>query len=141
MALLKPITKAQYYVFTSGLEMYFNSFSGINDTAQSGSYANGTGNRIYKVTGPRELDDITLTTPYDPEQSQELEQFWLEYQCEYLTISVQPVSCGDNPENLGDPYILEGCLLTGIKLAEVDRESGDVATMELTFTANSWRRG
>lgn len=140
MSILKPITKAQYVVFINGLELYFTTFSGISDNAQTGSYPNGLGNRILKVVGPRELDDLTLGVPYDPEIAFEIENLWNEYQCDYLTIVVQPVTCGNNPQNIGNPYILEGCLLSGINLGEVDKESGDVAMVELKFTANTWRR-
>lgn len=49
MALLKPISKAQYIVFVNGIDLYFTTFSGISDTSGTGSYANGTGNRIYKM--------------------------------------------------------------------------------------------
>lgn len=140
MALLKPITKASYVVFINGVELYFTTFSGISDTAQTGSYANGTGNRIFKVVGPRELDDVTLSMPYDPEEAKVLETLWQEYECEFLTIVVQPTTCGNNPQNLGNPYIIEGAQLTSLSVGEVDRESGDVAMIELSFTANSWRR-
>lgn len=141
MALLRPITKAQFIVFVNGIEMYFTNFSGINDSAESGSYANGLGNRIFKVSGPRTLDDITLSAPYDPDEAEKVEELWLDYNCEYLTVTVQPVTCGNSFDNIGSPYILEGCLLQSYKAAEVDRESGDVGTIEITLTANSWRRG
>ncbi|MDX1371193.1 MAG: hypothetical protein R3321_01915 [Nitrososphaeraceae archaeon] len=140
MALIKPITKSQYIVFINGIELYFTTFSGISDTAQTGSYANGTGNRIFKVVGARELDDVTLSMPYDPDAAKDLEDLWNDYECEYLTIVVQPTTCGNNPQNLGNPYILEGCLLSGLNVGEVDKESGDVSMIELSFTVNSWRR-
>ncbi|MDX1370840.1 MAG: hypothetical protein R3321_00130 [Nitrososphaeraceae archaeon] len=78
--------------------------------------------------------------PYDPDASKTLEALWRDYECEYITIVVQPTTCGNNAQNIGNPYILEGCLLTSISLGEVDKESGDVGMVELSFTVNSWRR-
>lgn len=140
MAILKPITQSSYIVTIQGLPTIWTTFSGVNDSADNSTHANPTGNRIHKVVGPRTLDDITVSAPYDPELSAEIEQIWLEYQCEYLTITVQPTNCdGETP--LGAPYVLEGCQLMSLTVGEVDRESGSVATIELGFTANSWRRG
>ena len=47
----------------------------------------------------------------------------------------------DGETESGPPYIIEGAQLSSLSVAEVDRESGDVATITLSFTANSWRRG
>lgn len=140
MPILEPITKAGYIVYVQGVDLFFTTFSGINDTAATGEYANQTGNRIYKVVGPRTLDDVELSSPYDPILAQQAEQFWLDYACEPLTITVQPVRC-DGETEVGPPYILEGCQISNLQVAEVDRESGDVATITLSFTVNSWRRG
>jgi len=77
---------------------FWTQFSGISDTSATGEYANGTGRRIHKVIGPRTIDDVTLTMPYDPLQANQIEQFWLEYDCQFLTITIQPVNCdGDKP--------------------------------------------
>jgi hypothetical protein len=140
MAILTPISKSGFIMYVGGLEFFWTQFSGISDTSATGEYANGTGRRIHKVIGPRTIDDVTLTMPYDPLQANQIEQFWLEYDCQFLTITVQPVNCdGESP--LGDPYILEGCQLISLTVAEADRESGDVGTIELGFTVNTWKRG
>jgi hypothetical protein len=140
MAILTPISKSGFIMYVGGLEFFWTQFSGINDTSATGEYANGTGRRIYKVIGPRTIDDVTLTMPYDPEEATKIEQFWLEYDCAFLTITIQPVNC-DGETSLGDPYILEGVQLINLTVAEADRESGDVGTIELGFTVNSWKRG
>ena len=140
MAILTPISKSGFIMYVGGLEFFWTQFSGISDTSATGEYANGTGRRIHKVIGPRTIDDVTLTMPYDPLQANQIEQFWLEYDCQFLTITIQPVNCdGESP--LGDPYILEGCQLISLTVAEADRESGDVGTIELGFTVNTWKRG
>jgi hypothetical protein len=140
MAILKPITQSSFIVTIQGLQSIWTQFSGINDSADNSTYANGTGNRIHKVVGPRTIDDVTITAPYSPELSLQIEELWLSYQCDYLTILVQPTNCdGTNPD--GPPYVLQGCQLMSLNVAEVDRESGSVSTIELGFTVNSWSRG
>ena len=140
MPILKPITKSGFIVYSQGIDLFWTTFSGLNDTAETGTYANQTGNRIYKVVGPRTLDDLELSSPYDPLLAAQAEQFWQDYECDFLTITVQPVKC-DGLTEIGAPYIFEGCQLSSISELEVDRESGDVSTITMSFTANSWKRG
>jgi hypothetical protein len=144
MAILKPITQSSFIVTITGENLQFpaiwTTFSGVNDSADNSTYPNPTGNRIFKVVGPRTLDDLTISAPYDPDLAAIVEEIWLNYQCQFLTIIVQPTNC-DGATPFGQPYIMDGCQLTSLNVAEVDRESGSVATIELGFTANSWRRG
>ena len=137
MPVIVPIPKSAFIVTISDMETIWTTFSGIVDTAESGQYANGTGNRIYKVVGPRAIDDVTLSAPYDPAFAHTIEQIWSDYNCEFITITIQPTTCnGDDPNNT--PYILYGCQLQQLTVAEMDRESGDVGTIELVFTVNDW---
>jgi hypothetical protein len=137
MPVIVPIPKSAFIVTISGMETIWTQFSGIVDTAESGQYANGTGRRIYKVVGPRALDDVTLTAPYDPVLAHAIEQIWSDYNCEFITIVIQPTTCNGESSN-STPYVLNGCQLTSLTVAEMDRESGDVGTIELVFTVNSW---
>jgi hypothetical protein len=137
MPVIVPIPKSAFIVTISGMETIWTQFSGIVDTAESGQYANGTGRRIYKVVGPRALDDVTLTAPYDPVLAHAIEQIWSNYNCEFITIVIQPTTCNGENSN-STPYVLNGCQLTSLTVAEMDRESGDVGTIELVFTVNSW---
>jgi hypothetical protein len=137
MPVIVPIPKSAFIVTISGMETIWTQFSGIVDTAESGQYANGTGRRIYKVVGPRALDDVTLTAPYDPVLAHAIEQIWSDYNCEFITIVIQPTTCNGENSN-STPYVLNGCQLTSLTVAEMDRESGDVGTIELVFTVNSW---
>lgn len=139
MPILVPIPKSAFIVTISGMETIWTTFSGISDTAESGQYANATGNRIYKVVGPRSIDDVTLSAPYDPALASAIEQIWLNYNCEFITITVQPTTCNGTNNN-GSAYTLNGCQLQQLTVAEMDRESGDVGTIELVFTTNSWTR-
>jgi hypothetical protein len=146
MAILRPLTKSQYEVSFTALggptfTAVFTKFSGINDSSEESTYANGTGNRIYHVVGPRTADNVTLEAPYDPTIFKQLEQFWLAYNCNPITITITPRSCnsvGEAPG--GGQYICYECQFLSITTADVDRESGDVQTIETEFTVNYWER-
>jgi hypothetical protein len=157
MAILRPLTKAQYEVSFTALSnagapaatfvSVFTQFSGINDTADSNTYANGTGNRLYHVVGPRTADNITLTAPYDPSIFKSLEQFWLDYNCNPITVTVTPTSCDGSYQQafsgfatVSGQYICYECQFVSITTADVDRESGDVQTIEIELTVNYWER-
>lgn len=146
MAILRPITKAQYevsFVAPGGptLIATFTKFSGIKDSSDSSEYANGTGNRLYHLVGPRKADNVTLTAPYDPLIYKQLEIFWLQYNCEEITITVTPKDCiGNGSAPGGGQYSCYGCRFVSINTADVDRESGDVQEIEVEFTVNSWDR-
>lgn len=146
MAILRPITKSQYIVSFTAIggptfTATFTQFSGINDSSDSSTYANGTGNRLYYLVGPRTCENVTLTAPYDPVIFKTLENFWLDYNCNPITITVTPVSCdGDSAGLGGGQYVCYECQFVSITTADVDRESGDVQTIETEFTVNYWTR-
>ena len=146
MAILRPLTKAQYVVSFTAIggptfTGVFTTFSGINDSAESTTYANGTGNRIYHVSGPRTADNVTLGAPYDPTIFKSLEQFWLDYNCNPITVSITPTSCdGEGAAAGGGQYVCYECQFVNITTGEVDRESGDVQNIEVEFTVNYWSR-
>jgi hypothetical protein len=146
MAILRPITKAQYEVSFTAIggptfTAVFTKFSGIKDSSDSSEYANGSGNRKYHVVGPRTADNVTLTAPYDPTIFKSLEQFWLSYNCNPITVTITPKDCiGVGAATAGGQYICYECQFVSINTAEVDRESGDVATIEVEFTVNYFDR-
>jgi len=146
MAILRPLTKSQYEVsFTAiggpTLTAVFTKFSGIKDSAEESKYANGTGNRLFHVIGPRTADNVTLNAPYDPTIFKQLEQFWLSYNCNPITITVTPRDCtGTGTAAGGGQYVCYECQFLSITTAEVDRESGDVQEIEVEFVVNYWER-
>ena len=157
MAILRPLTKAQYEVSFTALGnagapaatfiAVFTQFSGINDSSDSSTYANGTGNRLYHVVGPRTADNVTLTAPYDPSIFKSLEQFWLDYNCNPITVTITPTSCDGSYAQafsgyatISGQYTCYECQFVSITTADVDRESGDVQTIEIEFTVNYWDR-
>ena len=146
MAILRPITKAQYEVSFVGpngptLTATFTKFSGIKDSSDSSTYANGTGNRLFHLVGPRKMDDITLRSPYDPTLYKQLEQYWLNYNCEYITVTVTPRDCtGNGSAPAGGQYICYECRFISINTADVDRESGNPQEIEVQLTVNYFDR-
>jgi hypothetical protein len=146
MAILRPLTKSQYEVsFTAiggpTLTAVFTKFSGIKDSSEESKYANGTGNRLFHVIGPRTADNVTLNAPYDPTIFKQLEQFWLSYNCNPITITVTPRDCtGTGTAAGGGQYVCYECQFLSITTAEVDRESGDVQEIEVEFVVNYWER-
>lgn len=146
MAILRPLTKAQYevsFVAPGGptLIATFTKFSGIKDSSDSSEYANGTGNRKFHIVGPRTADNITLTAPYDPLIYKQLEIFWLTYNCQDITVTVTPRDCvGNGSAPGGGQYTAYGCKFVSITTADVDRESGDVQEIEIELTVNTWDR-
>jgi hypothetical protein len=135
MAILRPLTKSQYEVSFSALggptfTAVFTKFSGIKDSAEESKYANGTGNRLFHVVGPRTAEDVTLSAPYDPTIFKTLENFWLNYNCNPITITVTPRDCnGAAAAPGGGQYICYECQFKSITTADVDRESGNVQTI------------
>ena len=146
MAILRPITKSQYEVSFTAIggptfTAVFTKFSGIKESSEESKYANGTGNRLYHVVGPRTADNVTLNAPYDPTIFKALEQFWLTYNCNPITITVTPRDCtGTGAAPAGGQYICYECQFLSITTADVDRESGDVQEIEIEFTCNYWDR-
>jgi hypothetical protein len=146
MAILRPLTKSQYEVtFTAvggpSFIAVFTKFSGIKDSAEESKYANGTGNRLFHVIGPRTADNVTLNAPYDPSIFKTLEQFWLDYNCNPITVTITPRDCsGEGSAPGGGQYICYECQFLSLNTADVDRESGDVQEIEVEFTVNYWER-
>lgn len=146
MAILRPLTKAQYEVSFVGpngptLTATFTKFSGIKDSSDSSTYANGTGNRLFHLVGPRKMDNITLQAPYDPTLFKQLEQYWLNYNCEYITVTVTPRDCtGNGSAPAGGQYTCYECRFINLNTADVDRESGNPQEIEVQLTVNYFDR-
>jgi hypothetical protein len=146
MSKLRPITKSQYQVSLVApngptLTATFTNFSGVKDSSDSSEHANGSGNRLYKLVGPRSADNVTLSAPYDPLIYKQLENYWLRYNCEYITVTITPVDCrGDGSAPGGGNYTLYECRYVSVTTGEVDRESADPAQIEIELTVNEWER-
>jgi hypothetical protein len=136
-----PITKTQYLVIIKGLDFYWETFSGIDDKAQTSKYSDGLGNRTYTLVGPRELADMTLTKAFDPVRDKVLVDWYRTY-CAGVktdeTISVTPVRYCPNPEPLGSSLILYGVKPISLKGFEVDKKSNDISILTMGIAADDY---
>jgi len=56
-------------------------------------------------------------------------------------VTITPRDCiGQGSAPAGGQYVCYECLFTSITTADVDRESGDVQTIEVEFTVNYFER-
>ena len=147
----RPLSQTQYQVRISvGVgdvdlgSIYFTTFSGIKDRSQSVQYADGRRQKLYKMAGARDIEDVQLGAPFKPEEHQAIIDAWKGYACEEVQVEVQPIKCGTTgnteEEPLGEPFVLTGCLWLGCELPEVNRESNDVSRIMLTFAVDDWDR-
>lgn len=136
-----PITQAGFLVQISGLDYYFSEFSGLDDSAQTESYSDGLGNRLYKLVANRELAEFTLGKAFDPRRDKGLVDYFKNY-CsgseDQKTISITPVEYCPNPEPIGAALILYGCQPTGVTGFEVDKTATAISMLKLKFVADEY---
>ena len=139
MQQVRPSTQAQYWVQASPWSHYFTSFTGIRDTASTSQYADGIRQRIYQLKGPKTLAEATLSTPFDPLVHFDMVDFWKQHGCEFITVQVTPVTCGENPQPLGSrTIIVPDAQFTSLTFGQVDRTSGNPSTIEMTFVMDNF---
>lgn len=81
-----------------------------------------------------ETTDVVLTNAYDPDvDGQLLQTAKAQVGILRTTISIVPLLGDMTRVPSGRPDVYTNALLKGVKLAEVDANSGDPATYELTF--------
>lgn len=142
-AQINPVTNSQWRVsFTvAGGEFYFTTFSGIKDNAQTSTYADGQSSIIYNLRGPRQLQQMTLSTPFDPEFHSDIVVWWKTYTCEKFNLQVVPVDCNSQPLAGASPVIIVDAMAVQLNFAQVDRTSSNVSMLELGFVANEFTYG
>jgi hypothetical protein len=136
---IKPTTQSQWWIQASPFSFYFTNFSGIRDTAGTSQYADGVRARIFNLKGPRTLSEVTISTPFDPIRHADIVDFWKAYGCEFLTITVTPVTCGEDPQPLGQRTItIPDAQMTSLNFGQADRTSSNANTIELTFVLDTF---
>jgi len=139
MIQIRPASQSQFYVQASPWSHYFTSFSGIKDTAVTAQYADGIRQRVYNVKGPKTLTEMTIATPFDPIQHADVLDFWKSHGCEFITVTITPVTCGEDPQPLGSrTIILPDAQLTSVNFGAVDRTSGNPSTVEITMVSDNF---
>jgi hypothetical protein len=141
MAQTVPITKTQFLVTLKGLDYYWETFSGLDDQAQTSDYSDGLSNRVYKLVGPRTLQDMTLTKAFDPLRDKPIIDWHRNY-CDGVnaseTVSITPVRYCPKPEPIGAALILYGVKPVGLKGFEVDKKSNDIVMLTLAIIADDY---
>ena len=65
--------------------------------------------------------------------------FWKSHGCEFITVQITPVTCGEDPQPLGTrTIILPDAQLTSLNFGQVDRSSGNPSTIEITFVSDNF---
>lgn len=151
MATLRPLTQAQFKVQISGAGLsaiYFTTFSGFKDQASTSQYADGQNARIKNLVGPRTLQPMTLSVPYDPSDAaqQQLISNWKYINCAEFTVVITPVRCTDTGTLAGDvtelvesQLIFNDSRLTSLSFMNVDRTSSNVSMLELGFISDDYK--
>jgi hypothetical protein len=139
MIKIRPSTQSQYLVQASPWAHYFTSFSGIRHTASTAQYADGVTQQIYQLKGPKTLAEFNLAVPFDPTIHFDVIDFWKNSGCDYLSLTVTPVTCGEDPQPLGTrTIIVPDAQMTSLNFGVVDRTSGNPSTIELTFVGDTF---
>ena len=138
-----PITEADYHVTIEGIsDAYWETFSGVNDTTQTTPYSDGRSNRLHKHRGPRQVEDVTIAKPYNPEKDAPIIEWWRAW-CsangEEVTITIQPVRYCPEPTKYGPATTLFGCKPASLKYVNVDKKSSNIAMIELSFTVDDYK--
>jgi hypothetical protein len=135
-----PITQSQWWVQTSAWSHYFTKFTGIDDTADTSDYPDGQTARKYNLVGPRKIAPVSFSAPFDPILHADIVDYWKAYGCDFITIIVTPVTCGEDPQPLagGRQLILPEVKLNKIKFAEVDRAQAQVSMIEIAAVVNTY---
>jgi hypothetical protein len=82
---------------------------------------------------------VTVTVPFDPEKHADIVDFWKAYGCEFVTLTITPVSCGEDPQPVGQRTItIPDAQMTSLNFGTADRTSSNVSTLELTFVMDTF---
>lgn len=139
MIQIRPSTLSQFWVQASPWTHYFTSFSGITDTAATSQYADGMRQRVKQLKGIRTLREATISTPFDPRIHFDIVDFWKTSGCEFSTVTITPVTCGEDPQQLGSrTIIIPDAQFTSVTFGAVDRTSGNPSTIEITFVMDNF---
>lgn len=127
----------QFLVTAAGIEGTFATKSGGNKTSSANKVWDGGSLVPDVLAAPPEVDDLTISRPYDPDRDQDLLTALLAMVGQFRTTVTVAPTYGDLTRTRSKPRVYSNCLLTGVTEPEVDASSGDPATFELTFAVAS----
>lgn len=140
---IAPITRQAWLLSIKGLDFTWETFSGVSENSATSEFSDGISNRLYKLQGPRSLDDFTFEKPFDPVRDKQIVDFWKNYcsgETEPTTASVTPVRYCPTPEQVPGSaiLILYGVVPIQFSAFQVDRKSSDVSMLTLVVSAEEW---
>lgn len=139
----RPVTRQQWLLTIKGLDCFFETFSGLSETTNTSEYNDGISNRLYKLQGPRSLDDFTFEKPFDPVVDKNIITYWKNFcsgETEPTTASITPVRYCPTPEQIPGSaiLILYGVVPISLQGFQIDRKSSDVSMLTLVVSAEEW---
>lgn len=136
-----PITKQAWLLTIKAIDSPWETFSGLDDKVSTSDYSDGLSNRIFKLHGPRTLENFTFTKAFDPIKDKPIVKYWKDFcqsENKSTTASIVPVKYCPRVEPMGPALILFGVVPVSFKGFEVDKKSSDVSTLELVISAEDW---
>jgi len=143
MANLKPITVQNFIVTVNGAtglsgNILFTKASAPSFSRPEVAYNDGQTGQTLATFGFSTREKLTLSKPYDPVQDEALE-LWAQKEVENanadtaFTITVQPVTSdiAGTPIASAKARVYTGCVVTRLRVAEVDRTSSSLAMLEI----------
>jgi hypothetical protein len=142
-SIINPINEQSFLLQLTALNFYWETFSGLSETTSTSEYSDGLSNRLYKLQGPRSLDDFTFTKAFDPVADKAIVSYWknwCEGRTEKTTASIVPIRYCPTPEPLpGAPKLtLYGVFPISLQGWNVDKKSSNVSILTLVVSAEDW---
>lgn len=142
-SVISPINRQSWLLSIKGLDFMWETFSGISETSDTAQFSDGLSNRLYKLQGPRSLDDFTFEKAFDPVRDKPIIQYWKNFcsgETEPTTASITPVRYCPTPEQVPGSaiLILYGVIPIQLSGFQVDRKSSDVSMLTLVVAAEEW---
>lgn len=122
-----------FLVKVTGIDGYFQTKTGGDITAEASKIYDGGSNTPDVMSAPRDIAEVVVARAYDRFRDKDLIKRLRTLVGEWYT----DVSVTDTDPKLvayGEPVTYTGALLTGLKEIEVDANSGEPTSFELTFT-------
>lgn len=139
-----PIAKSLFTVTTTAFPgTYFTKFSGLDDKAETSTYADGLDLRMYYVKGLAKLSEMTLELPFSPGLNSDIIMYQKNNPCSRFITVVTPAVCKGNIVKATGKNVLylTSCQMTGVKAYEADLNSSELSYISLTFVADDYYLG
>jgi hypothetical protein len=139
--MLKPIGEAQFLITVEGLPGTWDKMTAPKTTVEKIKYVDPTKLVTRTHTGALTYEDITLTRKYDAVEGKSIIS-WIDARrkgsatIEPFVVTVSPVyaDVDGTPYDGSAKFNITGCRLLDATYPGMDRESKNLATIEIVFT-------